>query len=66
GDFVPHNIGKCCISIGIFFGSIIGSYIPLLWDLSLFSITSILFNIIGGNCGNMARLWYFQIFKDSM
>ncbi|MBS9387411.1 MAG: hypothetical protein ACLBM3_19910 [Dolichospermum sp.] len=44
-------MNKLLISIGMFFGSTIGSYIPLLWGGSLFSFTSILFSVMGGLLG---------------
>jgi len=45
------SLNKLLISIGMFFGSTIGSYIPLLWGGSLFSFTSILFSVMGGLLG---------------
>jgi hypothetical protein len=44
-------VNKLLISIGMFGGSTIGSYIPLLWGGSLFSVTSILFSVMGGFLG---------------
>ncbi len=45
------SLNKLLISIGIFVGSTIGSYIPLLWGGSLFSVVSILFSVTGGIMG---------------
>lgn len=44
-------MNKLLIGIGMFSGSTIGSYIPILWGGSLFSITSILWSVIGGLVG---------------
>jgi hypothetical protein len=44
-------MNKLIIGIGMFAGSTIGSYIPLLWGGSLFSLSSILFSVIGGILG---------------
>lgn len=44
-------MNKLLIGIGMFLGSTIGSYIPILWGGSLFSITSILWSVIGGLVG---------------
>jgi hypothetical protein len=38
---------KFLIGMGVFFGSTIGSYIPVLWGASAFSVSSILFGVIG-------------------
>jgi hypothetical protein len=45
------SVNKLLISIGMFLGSTIGSYVPLLWGGSLFLVTSILFSVIGGLLG---------------
>jgi hypothetical protein len=42
---------KLLIGIGMFFGSTLGSYIPVLWGGDLFSFTSIVFGFIGGVVG---------------
>jgi hypothetical protein len=44
-------MNKLIIGIGMFAGSTIGSYIPLLWGGSFFSLSSILFSVIGGILG---------------
>jgi hypothetical protein len=44
-------MNKFIIGIGMFVGSKIGSYIPVLWGGSLLSFTSILFSVIGGLVG---------------
>ncbi len=44
-------MNKFIIGIGMFVGSTIGSYIPVLWGGSLLSFTSILFSVIGGLVG---------------
>jgi hypothetical protein len=41
-------VNKLLIGIGMFVGSTMGSYVPALWGGSLFSLTSILFAMIGG------------------
>jgi hypothetical protein len=42
---------KLLIGIGGFFGSTIGSYIPVLWGSSSFSLISIVFSVIFGIVG---------------
>jgi hypothetical protein len=44
-------MNKLIIGIGMFAGSTIGSYIPVLWGASLLSFSSILFSVIGGILG---------------
>lgn len=44
-------MSKLLIGIGMFLGSTVGSYVPLLWGGSVFSFTSILFGVIGGLLG---------------
>ncbi len=39
------------IWVGLFLGSILGGYIPILWGESLFSLYSILFSAIGALIG---------------
>jgi len=41
-------MNKFIIGIGVFIGSTIGSYIPVLWGGSLLSFASIFFSVIGG------------------
>lgn len=42
---------KKFIMLGMFIGSGIGSYVPLLWGGSVFSLSSILFGALGGFLG---------------
>ena len=42
---------KKFIMLGMVVGSFAGSYIPLIWGDSAFSLTSILFGILGGCIG---------------
>jgi len=44
-------MNKLLIGIGMFVGSTIGSYVPILWGGSLFSFTSLCFSVIGGLIG---------------
>jgi uncharacterized membrane protein YeaQ/YmgE (transglycosylase-associated protein family) len=44
-------MNKLLIGIGMFLGSTVGSYVPLLWGTSVFSFTSIVFSVIGGLLG---------------
>ncbi len=44
-------MNKLIIGIGVFCGSTIGSYIPVLWGGSLLSFSSIFFSVIGGIVG---------------
>jgi hypothetical protein len=44
-------MNKLLIGIGMFAGSTMGSYIPVLWGGSLLSLTSILLGVIGGIIG---------------
>jgi len=44
-------MNKLIIGIGMFLGSTIGSYIPILWGGSLLSFSAILFGGIGGILG---------------
>lgn len=44
-------MSKLLIGIGMFLGSTVGSYVPLLWGGSVFSFTSIFFGVIGGLLG---------------
>jgi len=46
--------------MGTFLGSTVGGYVPLLWGGSLFSLTSILFGVVGGFLG----IWFgYQVSK---
>ncbi|MFB2896275.1 hypothetical protein ACE1CI_25475 [Aerosakkonemataceae cyanobacterium BLCC-F50] len=45
------RMNKLIIGVGMFVGSTIGSYVPILWGASLFSLSSILFGGIGGVLG---------------
>ena len=42
---------KTTIWIGMFIGSAIGGYIPMLWGGSLFSFSSIILTAVGGLAG---------------
>lgn len=42
---------KTLIWIGIFVGSTIGGFVPMLWHAGLFSLSSVLFSTIGGVIG---------------
>jgi len=42
---------KLLIGTGTFFGTTLGSYIPVLWGGSLLSLTSIFFSVVGGIVG---------------
>lgn len=42
---------KTIVMLGMTIGSIIGGYIPVLFGVDLFSVTSILGNFIGGALG---------------
>lgn len=44
-------MNKLLIGIGMFVGSTVGSYVPLLWGGNVFSFISILFSVIGGILG---------------
>jgi hypothetical protein len=44
-------MNKLIIGLGMFLGSTLGSYIPVLWGGSVFSFTSILLGVIGGLVG---------------
>jgi len=44
-------VNKLLIGIGMFVGSTIGSYVPVLWGGSMLSFISILFSLIGGIVG---------------
>ena len=47
-------MNKFIIGVGMFVGSTIGSYIPVLWGGNLLSFTSIIFSVIGGLLG----IWF--------
>ncbi|MEP7162375.1 MAG: hypothetical protein ABI747_01260 [Candidatus Moraniibacteriota bacterium] len=42
---------KTLIFLFLFLGSTLGSYLPVLWGGSLFSMTSILLSMVGGLLG---------------
>lgn len=42
---------KSLIWIGVFVGSTIGSFLPVLWGEGVFSMSSIVFGMIGGVAG---------------
>ena len=42
---------KKLITLFMFIGSIVGGYIPSLWDSSIFSLSSVIFSAIGGFTG---------------
>ncbi len=42
---------KSLIMIGAIVGLFIGSYVPLLWGASIFSVSSVLLSAIGGFLG---------------
>jgi hypothetical protein len=44
-------MNKLIIGLGMFLGSSIGSYIPVLWGGSVFSLISIFFGLVGGVAG---------------
>ncbi|MFA6193360.1 MAG: hypothetical protein WC726_00655 [Parcubacteria group bacterium] len=44
-------MSKTFIMIGLFLGSIIGGYVPLLWGGSIFSFSSISLSAIGAFAG---------------
>jgi hypothetical protein len=44
-------MSKTFIMTGLFLGSIVGGYVPLLWGGSVFSFSSIIFSAIGAFAG---------------
>lgn len=42
---------KKVIYLSMVIGSLVGGYIPLLWDASLFSVSGVLFTALGGFLG---------------
>lgn len=44
-------MNKLLIGIGMFAGSTMGSYIPVLWGGGLLSLTSIFLGVVGGIIG---------------
>lgn len=44
-------MNKLLIGMGTFLGSTVGGYVPLIWGGSVFSLTSIIFGVIGGFLG---------------
>ncbi len=53
---------KHLIWIGMTIGSLVGGYIPTLWDPSLFSISGIIGSTIGGIAGIWAGFKLSQLF----
>jgi hypothetical protein len=51
---------KSTVWIGIFIGSIIGGYIPVLFGVSIFSFWSVIGNGVGGLLG----IWIAYKFSD--
>jgi hypothetical protein len=44
-------MGRSVIGLCAGFGLFVGGYVPVLWGASSFSLTSILFSVIGGAVG---------------
>lgn len=44
-------MNKLLIGIGMFLGSILGSYFPVLWGGSLLGLSSVFFGTVGGIAG---------------
>lgn len=44
-------MSKSVIFLFLFIGSTVGSYLPLMWGGSLFSLTSVLLSAVGGLLG---------------
>jgi hypothetical protein len=44
-------MNKLLIGLGAFLGSTLGSYFPILWGGSLFSVASVFFATVGGIAG---------------
>ena len=44
-------MGRSVISLCAVFGLIAGGYVPALWGASAFSLSSILFSVLGGIAG---------------
>lgn len=44
-------MNRLLIGVGTFAGSTIGSYLPVLWGGSLFSLASVLLSMVGGIAG---------------
>jgi hypothetical protein len=44
-------MNRLLIGIGTFVGSTVGSYLPVLWGGSLFSLASVLLGMVGGIAG---------------
>jgi hypothetical protein len=44
-------VGRSLIGICAGFGLFIGGYVPELWGASAFSLTSLLFSVVGGAAG---------------
>ena len=52
------------IWLGLFVGSTLGSYVPILWDESLFSLSSILCAMGGGFFGILAGYKISQLMSQ--
>lgn len=44
-------MSKKAIWLGMFVGSTIGGFVPMLWRAGLFSVSSVLFSAVGGIAG---------------
>lgn len=44
-------VSKPLLMVGMVIGSTVGTYVPMLWGVSAFSLTSVLFSLIGGIIG---------------
>jgi len=44
-------VGRSVVGLCAVFGLIAGSYLPVLWGASSFSLSSILFSVLGGIAG---------------
>jgi hypothetical protein len=53
-------VNKLLIGIGAFIGSTLGSYFPILWGGSLFSLASVFFGMVGGIVG---IIWGYRLSK---
>ncbi len=46
-----NGVNKLLIGIGAFFGSLLGSYLPVLWGGSLLGLAAVLLGTVGGIAG---------------
>ena len=44
-------MGRSAIGLCMFFGSLVGGYVPVLWGASSFSLQSFLFGAVGAAAG---------------